>query len=143
MHQSRSVPLESGTSSNCRAVPPSDGLPRSFAILGKRFCCCQWDWHLGFGFAATGLIAEPITIYTYIYIYIHGHPPQDLPKSFFNGIYTINFIFSYTQFHYSFESDLRLLDVTKHCKTKYVSTCTHLNCQKTIYFQRIFTIWLF
>ena len=30
---------------------------------------------------------------TSIYIYIYGHPPQDLPISFFNGIYGVKCLF--------------------------------------------------
>ena len=61
---------------------------------------------------------QKIFICTYVYMVT----PQDLPKSFLNGIISsIKCIFSYTQFHYNFESDLRLLDATTHCKTQYIS----------------------
>ena len=84
------------------------------------------------------------TIHTFTCEYIHiWSPPQDLPKSFFNGICNTQCIFSYTQFHYNFERDLRLLDVTKHGKTQYISTCIHPNCQKTTCFLTcFFTIWV-
>ena len=42
-----------------------------------------------------------------MYIYIYGHPPIYL-SHFFNGIYCIKCIFSYTQFHYSFSNTFKL-----------------------------------
>ena len=68
--------------------------------------------------------------------------PQDLPKFFSWYLQHKMHVFFYTQFQYIFESDLRLLDVTKPCKTQFISTCIHPNCPKTTCFQRFLSMWV-
>ena len=52
--------------------------------------------------------------------------PQDLPKSFLNGIISsIKCIFSYTQFHYNFESDLSCLMLQHTVKRSIFLTYMH------------------
>ena len=76
-------------------VPPKE-MPRKFSKVSKH--CFKKN--MQFGWKKVCLIWYEYILYNkYIYVHIYiWSPPEDLPKSFFNCIYNIKCVLSYTKF---------------------------------------------